>query len=272
MSADSNALRTVQSLPGLTPPEQQYLLTVARGEGFYGLGWGNPSAKTIAESEQFGIDPRAGVGSNNWGAEQGTGSAGSFPHIDHHADGSAYVGKFKKHLTPTEGAASVARVLLKPNVKAAVNAGDIKAAVEAQHANGYFELAVEEYLKAVKRNYDALTKNLNWPALLSGIKGTIANPPLVSPGSLSSESQSPYSGELSLSHRPVLRLGSSDHGDISGPVHILQSHLPGVVVDGEFGRLTDFAVRAFQMSRWLIIDGVVGPKTWNEIGRVRDVS
>src|SRR4051812_41726402 len=122
MSADSDALRTVQQL-GLTPVEEQYLLTVARGEGFYGLGWGNPSAKTIQESADFGIDPRAGVGSNNWGAEQGSGSAGFFMHVDHHGDGTPYIEKYKRHNTPQEGAASVARILLKSNVRNALKTG-----------------------------------------------------------------------------------------------------------------------------------------------------
>lgn len=198
MSADADALKVVQTIPGLTAGEQQYLLAVARGEGFYGLGWGNPSGQTIAESLKFGIDPKAGVGSNNWGAEQGSGSAGSFPHIDHHAAGppkfgAAYVGQFKKHLTPTEGAASIARILLKPNVKAAIATGSLKAAVDAQHANRYFELAPDKYLAGVKRNYEALTANLKWPVLL---QETIASPPLVpdSPGSQPSEPEHSSSG------------------------------------------------------------------------------
>lgn len=176
MSADSDAFKVVQTL-GLTPGEEQYLLAVARGEGFYGLGWSNPTANTIAESAQFGIDPKAGVGSNNWGAEQGSGSAGSFQHIDHHANGSPYVGTFKRHKTPAEGAASVARILLKTNVREAIAKGDMRAAVFAQHANKYFELDPEKYLSGVKRNYDALTANLKWPVLLS-IGGTAVTPPL----------------------------------------------------------------------------------------------
>lgn len=199
MSADTDAFRAVQQLPGLTPAEQQYLLTVSRGEGFYGLGWGNPNKTTIAESAKFGIDPRAGVGSNNWGAEQqGSGSAGFFLHVDSHSDGTFYVEKYKRHATPQEGAASVARILLKPNVKAALNSGlyqgpvmrfakptpaqlaqfnykkqfsgqrlqPIKAAVFTQSDNGYYELHPEKYLEAVTRNYNTLTANLKWPALL----------------------------------------------------------------------------------------------------------
>ena len=205
MTADQDAFQTVQQLPGLTPGEQQYLLTVARGEGFYGLGWGNPSTKTIADSTTLGIDPKAGVGSNNWGAVQGIGTAGSFPHVDYHAAGAPnfgamYPGKFKRYNTPAEGAADVAKVLLRANVRAAIAAGDLRRAVYAQHSNGYFELAPEKYLSAVKSNYDILTKALGWPALLSlapaSIGEIIADHPLVS-GFLSPDWEPTSSGELS---------------------------------------------------------------------------
>jgi hypothetical protein len=287
MSADSDAFEAVQKLPGLTPGEQQYLLTVARGEGFYGLGW-TAKGDTIRLSEQFGIDPNAGVGSNNWGAEQGSGSAGSFPHVDHGwmkpneageptrehwREGDTgprvwgpYVGQYKKHRTPAEGAASVARILLKSNVKAAIAAGDLRGAVFAQKANRYFELSPEAYLTSVKRNYGILTQNLNWPVLLADpptLPGMIANPPLA--GSLSPDSPLRSSGGHSLLHRPILRFGSSGE-----PVEILQGLLVKngftVVIDGKFGSFTSAAVRAFQHTNRLVVDGIVGPKTWNGLG------
>lgn len=168
MSAASDAFSVVNSLPGLTDAEKQYLLTVTMGEGGWGSGWGHPSAKTIAESAQFGIDPLAGVGSNNWGADQEHGDADppTFPHIDHNSHGAPYVGQFARYTTPQKSAAKIAAILLKPNVKAAVNAGDLRSAVYAQHANGYFELNPEAYLKIVASNYKALTDSLKWPPLL----------------------------------------------------------------------------------------------------------
>ena len=260
MSVDSDAFKTVQQLPGLTPAEQQYLLTVSRGEGFYGLGWGNPNPLTVSLSERFGIDPKAGEGSNNWGAEQGQGSAGSFPHVDTHADGSPYVEQYKKHRTPAEGAASVARILLKPNVRAALALGDLRGAVFAQKANRYFELDTEKYLSAVKRNYGILTQRLGWPVLLSDpppFVGTIATTPLA--GSQSSESQPPSSGEHLISSRPTLWLGSSGKY-----VRAVQKALD-ITIDGKFGPLTRSAVKLFQSKQRIKADGIVGPITWRKL-------
>lgn len=250
MSADSDAYKIVQSLPGLSPAEQQYLMSVARGEGFYGLGWGNPSPKTIAESETLGIDPRAGVGSNNWGAIQGTGSAGSFPHVDHHADGKLYLGTFKKYSLPEEGASDLGRVLLKANVREALKDGRMRDAVYAQHDNHYFELNPEAYFSAVSNNYNTLTNSLKWaPALVSG---GAPLPPL-------------FSGQRSLplgdssSTEPSLHLGMQGEA-VKAWQTIL--HLP--LVDGKFGYATEAATRVWQKQFHLVPDGIVGPLTWGK--------
>ncbi|MEA5619361.1 peptidoglycan-binding domain-containing protein [Cronbergia sp. UHCC 0137] len=63
---------------------------------------------------------------------------------------------------------------------------------------------------------------------------------------------------------PILRFGSSG---IS--VRILQRLLMskgyGVGVDGNFGPLTETAVKAFQHQRRLLVDGIVGQRTWWEL-------
>ncbi len=150
-TTDDKAYQTMRrAVPNATEPEVQYALTVARGEGFYGLGWRGE-----------------GVGSNNWGAVQGAGDAGSFSNTDHHADGKSYIGKFKRYSTPEAGAADMFRILMKQNVRNYVNAGRLKKAVFAQHDNGYYELHPAKYYTAVKKNYGTLTANLEWKKLLT---------------------------------------------------------------------------------------------------------
>ena len=192
--SDVNAYQVAKrAAPTLTEPELQYALTVARGEGGYGLGWSkaptDPVAVAFAKSK--GLTGTEGAGSNNWGAEQGSGDAGSFPHVDfgwRNPDGTPwnkkgprvwlpYIGQYKRHSTPEKGFQSIVRTLYGGGTRGAAGAaalkeaiarGDLEAAVNAQHANGYFELAPSEYLKAVRRNYADLTAALGWKSLLAG--------------------------------------------------------------------------------------------------------
>ncbi len=60
---------------------------------------------------------------------------------------------------------------------------------------------------------------------------------------------------------PTLRLGSS--GDqVTELQNILDSAGYSVVVDGQFGRSTEDAVKRFQSDHSLEADGVVGSSTW----------
>ena len=161
----------------LTEPEVQYVVAVAKGEGGYGGGWGSPNAKTLAESKSFGITGYEGIGSNNWGAVQGTGNAGSFPHVDHKADGKAYLGHFKKYASASDGFKDMAKTILgggpirkalgATEIKSAIAEGNLRKAVYAQHANGYFELNPESYLASVIKNYNTILDNVGWPKVLS---------------------------------------------------------------------------------------------------------
>lgn len=161
---------------GLTEAERQYALAVARGEGGYGASWAHPSRNTVELSKKFGLTGLEGAGSNNWGAEQGSGDAGSFPHVDRHADGKPYVGKYRRYSTPERGFEGFARVLYSGNkrreegareLREAIARGSLRDAVFTQHRNGYFELAPEKYLESVLRNYAALSNNTGWTALLT---------------------------------------------------------------------------------------------------------
>ncbi len=64
---------------------------------------------------------------------------------------------------------------------------------------------------------------------------------------------------------PVLRL--LDRGPA---VRMLQERLVAfgaeIAVDGAFGQATDAAVRAFQADQGLVVDGIVGPATWETLG------
>ncbi len=169
-----------RAAPTMPEKQLQYALAVARGEGGFGQGWAHPSAQTIANSEQFGLTGYEGQGSNNWGATQGQGDAGSFPHVDSHADGSLYVGTYRKWSTPEKGFLDVANIILgggrrgqagAAEIKAAIDAGKLRDAVYAQHANGYFELNPEQYLTAVMRNYNALAASTGWKKLLGEYGG-----------------------------------------------------------------------------------------------------
>lgn len=66
---------------------------------------------------------------------------------------------------------------------------------------------------------------------------------------------------VEISPWPLVRKGDEQH-----PVQTLQYLLRAqghtIAVDGKFGPATDKAVRAFQESKRLGVDGVVGPKTW----------
>jgi hypothetical protein len=173
-----------RAAPNMPEKQRQYALSVARGEGHFGHGWASPSSATIAASQSFGLTGSEGTGSNNWGAVQGTGSAGSFQHVDYHADGTPYVAAYKKYSTPEEGFLDMARILFgggkrgqagAAEILTAIEKGSLRDAVYAQHANGYFELAPEKYLAAVVSNYLKLTSNIGWSQLLSMAGGvTIA--------------------------------------------------------------------------------------------------
>lgn len=64
---------------------------------------------------------------------------------------------------------------------------------------------------------------------------------------------------------PLVRQGNTDE-DAFGAVtiiqHLLNDHGANVRVDGAFGPQTDGAVRQFQQSNGLGVDGIVGNQTW----------
>ncbi|MFB2982842.1 peptidoglycan-binding protein [Microseira sp. BLCC-F43] len=63
---------------------------------------------------------------------------------------------------------------------------------------------------------------------------------------------------------PTLRLGSKGD-DVKYLQGLLNYHDYTVTVDGIFGKKNEAAVKQFQKSRGLKVDGIVGQKTWNEL-------
>lgn len=73
----------------------------------------------------------------------------------------------------------------------------------------------------------------------------------------------PHLGNRAL---PVLKKGSRGEHVMAWQNYLsLNGYRPGAV-DGIFGKLTEDAVKAFQSSRGLKADGIIGPKTWAAIG------
>jgi peptidoglycan hydrolase-like protein with peptidoglycan-binding domain len=63
---------------------------------------------------------------------------------------------------------------------------------------------------------------------------------------------------------PVVRRGDVEH-PVRTLQHLLRAHGKHVAVDGIFGQQTEAAVRAFQGSRGLAADGIVGRHTWSAL-------
>ena len=67
---------------------------------------------------------------------------------------------------------------------------------------------------------------------------------------------------------PTLRRGDKAH-PVPALQYLLRQRGEPVPVDGEFGPVTEAAVRAVQRQRQLTEDGVAGPRTWTALTPVR---
>ncbi|HEY0640730.1 MAG TPA: peptidoglycan-binding protein [Pseudonocardiaceae bacterium] len=63
---------------------------------------------------------------------------------------------------------------------------------------------------------------------------------------------------------PQLSSGSSG-SNVTSAQYLLRQHGHNIAADGQFGPATDSAVRAFQQSRGLTVDGIIGPNTWGAL-------
>ena len=71
--------------------------------------------------------------------------------------------------------------------------------------------------------------------------------------------------EVTGTNRPVLRKGASGAAVVDLQARLAAIGFSAGAADGDFASLTDAAVRAFQWSRGLVADGIVGAKTWAAI-------
>jgi hypothetical protein len=74
----------------------------------------------------------------------------------------------------------------------------------------------------------------------------------------------PY--EIPLEDRPTIGLGDEglDVGDLQTMLNGTELE-PGLVVDEDFGPLTENATWSYQASRGLMVDGIAGPQTWSAL-------
>lgn len=190
----------------------------------------------------------AGKGSNNMGAIQcGSSWKGArFSYTDTHpnADGTstAYRVDFRAYPTPEDGWVDLVKVVFinrgRSKVLEAALSGDLQKVSAQLHATGYYEGFGRTVQERIAHHHAALRSCV----LAADNTPNEAGRPLVDPGAM-----------------PTLRRGSS------GPaVATLQRGLQ-LVADGEFGPITETEVREYQGRCGLVVDGVVGPRTWTAL-------
>ena len=67
---------------------------------------------------------------------------------------------------------------------------------------------------------------------------------------------------------PILAAGSSGTSVLAVQQAILQAQVR-VLKDGEFGPFTERGVKIYQQKSGLVVDGIVGPQTWDKLVRSR---
>jgi N-acetylmuramoyl-L-alanine amidase len=134
-------------------------------------------------------------------------------------------------------------------------------------------LLVQEYgLRAIVGHSDIAPGRKYDPGPMLPIERIREHALAVSDTSPSPPPRAPIAPPLDPSRLPVLSVGPVDP-DTVAYVEVMQMRLnatgtvPPLIVDGHFGAKSQEAVRMFQRSRFLAVDGVVGVRTWVELLR-----
>lgn len=191
----------------------------------------------------------AGKDSHNQGAIQCGGWSGArFIYVDTHpnADGSStkYEACFRAYPGDPEGWADLAKVMYtgrRRQVAEAALREDWAGVSAMMKATGYYE-------GFGKTEADRVANHLR--AMMKGVKRALAvlgAPDVVIPPSAITEIPD------------TLRLGSTGEA-----VKLAQRNLK-IAADGIFGRVTAVATRKYQTENGLVVDGVIGPKTWKAL-------
>ncbi len=123
-------------------------------------------------------------------------------------------------------------------------------------ADGYFGRITEAAVKAFQQenglNADGIVFTQTWAKLI------IAPPSIINQTPLSSE-------ELARLQKTLLKKGTSEKEAVIILQELLNHLGADLVVDGDFGRGTDKAVKNFQQNNGLVADGIVFTKTWTKL-------
>jgi hypothetical protein len=90
-------------------------------------------------------------------------------------------------------------------------------------------------------------------------------------GALGATTNGPFQGYRPISSNPLLRRGSRGDMVVWAQEHLVGAGQAQLPVTGIFGKKTAAAVRDFQLSRGLAVDGAVGTATWNALLQVAPV-
>lgn len=122
--------------------------------------------------------------------------------------------------------------------------------------DGYFsrmtEAAVKDFQQVQNLTADGIVYTQTWAKLL-------LLPPLTIPTKTLSNQ------EIETISKRVLKKDATDKKAIKVLQELLNQLGETLVVDGDFGRGTDRAVKAFQRNNNLTVDGIIGAKTWAKL-------